>query len=67
MSPAWGLVTLSVRDLKMLRARGGVMEPEALDHVGLLMSYIHDPHLHLVEITTYEISPENSSAGKKPT
>jgi catechol 2,3-dioxygenase-like lactoylglutathione lyase family enzyme len=28
--------------------------------------YVHDPDLYLVEITTYEIPPENASVGKKP-
>ena len=52
------------------------MELDALDHVGLLVSdidhrisrslYVHDPDLHLVEITTYEIPPGKTSIGKKP-
>lgn len=67
--PAHVCFRLSARACESAQAElegAGIQFVES-DHRVSRSLYIHDPDLHLVEITTYEIPPEKASVGKKPT
>jgi catechol 2,3-dioxygenase-like lactoylglutathione lyase family enzyme len=66
--PAHVCFRLSARAYQSARAeleRADIKYSES-DHRVSRSLYVHDPDLHLVEITTYEIPPEKTSIGKKP-
>jgi len=66
--PAHVCFRLSARAYQSAQAElegAGIRYVESDHHVSRSL-YVHDPDLHLVEITTYEIPPENASVGKKP-
>jgi catechol 2,3-dioxygenase-like lactoylglutathione lyase family enzyme len=66
--PAHLCFRLSARAYESARAEldGADIKYVESDHRISRSLYVHDPDLHLVEITTYEIPPEKASAGKKP-
>ena len=66
--PAHVCFRLSARAYESARAeleRADIKYVES-DHRVSRSLYLHDPDLHLVEITTYEIPPGKTSIGKKP-
>ena len=66
--PAHVCFRLSARAYESARAeleRADIKYSES-DHRVSRSLYVHDPDLHLVEITTYEIPPGKTSTRKKP-